>query len=94
MKITSRILMTLVSLGVAHTAMAEEEPALAEQQEPGRWHFSAGARLAPGVKTKASISSRAVTRAVNAARAYWAMKLSPKPRESAGLLDALTGASQ
>ena len=59
MKITSRILMTLVSLGVAHAAMAEEEPALAEQQEPGRWHFSAGARLAPGVKTKAAISSRA-----------------------------------
>ena len=42
----------------------------------------------------ATISSRAVTRAVNAARAYWAMRLSPKPRESAGLLDALTGASQ
>ena len=60
MKTTSRILMTLVSLGVAHAAMAEEEPALAEQQESGRWHFSVGARLAPGVKTKSAISSRAV----------------------------------
>ena len=48
MKTTSRILMTLVSLGVARAAMAEEEPALAEQQEPSRWHISAGARLAPG----------------------------------------------
>ena len=74
MKITSRILMTLVSLGVAHTAMAEEEPALAEQQEPGRWHFSAGARLAPGVKTKASISSRAVIDAAGRLRGANASK--------------------
>ena len=42
----------------------------------------------------ATISSRAVTRAVNAARAYWRMKLSPTPKESSHLLDALTGATQ
>ena len=60
MKTSSRILMTLVGLGVACAAAAEEQPELAEQQQPSRWHISAGARLAPGVKTKASISSRAV----------------------------------
>ncbi len=41
----------------------------------------------------ATISSRAVTAAVNAARAYWRMRLSPSPRQSRHLLDALTGAS-
>ena len=60
MKTSSRILMTLVGLGVACAAAAEEQLELAEQQQPSRWRISAGARLAPGVKTKASISSRAV----------------------------------
>jgi len=41
----------------------------------------------------ATISSRAVTGAVNAARAYWRMNLSPEPKKSQHLLDALTGAS-
>ncbi len=51
---TYRVLAVVVCLVSACAAKADE------QQEPGRWRISAGARLAPGVKTKAAISSRAV----------------------------------
>ena len=62
MKTTTSILATIACLGVAFAAMAEEaeEPVLVEHQETGRWHISAGARLAPGVKTRAIIPSGAI----------------------------------
>lgn len=40
-------------------AAVAEEPELSEQPTPSRWHISAGARFAPGVKTKAAISPKA-----------------------------------
>ena len=49
-----------VVLALAARAAETEEPRLEESAQPSRWRIFAGARLAPGVKTKASISSRAV----------------------------------
>ncbi len=62
MNTATRILPTVVGVVFALAAQAAEtdEPRLEESAQPSRWRISAGARFAPGVKTKASISSRAV----------------------------------
>ena len=43
-----------VMLALAARAAETEEPRLEESAQPSRWRISAGARFAPGVKTKAS----------------------------------------
>ena len=62
MNTATRILPAVAGVMFALVAQAAEteEPRLEESAKPSRWHISAGARFAPGVKTKASISSRAV----------------------------------
>ena len=50
--------------GVAGMVFAEENPSsLEEHATPSRWRFSIGARLAPGLKTRAGVSSAAVINA-------------------------------
>jgi hypothetical protein len=59
MKTTTRTLAILACLA-ACAAAAEEPPALSEPAAPPRWRVSVGVRLAPGVKTRATVPSRAV----------------------------------
>ncbi len=66
-------LFSMVACAVlALAARADDEPPqieLEEGAEPSRWHISAGVRLAPGVKTRATVSSRAAVEAAGRIRA-------------------------
>ena len=57
-----RILPALAGVALTLGARADEPTAveLVEAAPPSRWHFTVGARVAPGVKTRAGVSSRAV----------------------------------
>ena len=62
MKSATRTLAILACL--AAFAAQADEPELSEQPAPSRWRVSVGVRLAPGVKTRATVPSRAVLDAV------------------------------
>ena len=69
MNAATRILPALAGVTIALAAQAAEpEAKLEEAAPPSRWRISAGARFAPGVKTKAAISSRAVVDTVGRLR--------------------------
>ena len=58
-----------VVLALAARADEPEQIELEEGAEPSRWHVSVGVRLAPGVKTRAAVSSRDVVEAAGRIRA-------------------------
>ena len=68
MKNTSWIAIAVAMLAFAAGAAEPEDVALEEAAKPSRWRISVGTRFAPGVKTKATISSRAV---IDAAGRLW-----------------------
>ncbi|MBQ6924771.1 MAG: hypothetical protein IJQ73_09025 [Kiritimatiellae bacterium] len=71
-----------VVFALAAHAAETEEPRLEEAAQPSRWRISAGARFAPGVKTKASISSRAVLDAARHLRGAQGASTSTERRSS------------
>lgn len=70
MKSTLQILAILTSFGILFTARADEPEAveLESAAQPSRWRVSVGARLAPGVKTRATIPSGAIVDVVGGLR--------------------------
>ena len=70
MKTALRILTILACFGILFTARADEPEAveLESAAQPSRWRVSVGARVAPGVKTRATIPSGAIVDVVGGLR--------------------------
>ena len=72
---------TAVAVGMTGVVLAEENPSgLEEAAAPSRWRFSAGARLAPGLKVDSRISSEAVVDAVGRLRPFGASRSASMPK--------------
>ena len=84
MSTATRILPVIAGVVFAFAAQAAEteEPRLEEAAQPSRWRISAGARFAPGVKIKASVSSRAVLDAAGRLRGVQGASTSTGRRSS------------
>ena len=81
---TMEILLTVtaVAVGMTGIVLAEDTPSgLEETAAPSRWRFSAGARLAPGLKVDARISSESVADAVRRLRPLGSSRSASMPKD-------------